>query len=179
MKGLDWYLGKNHNAHDKAIFRHLQIGSACLVALSHGMNDAQKSMGLITLGLFAGGFLTTSEIPLWVILSCATVMGLGTASGGFRIIRTMGFSITRIDPIQGFAAETSASSVILSASLLGLPVSSTQMIAGSITGVGSAKGASAVKWGVAQKLALTSALADTPRRSAPRSNALARSSPIH
>jgi PiT family inorganic phosphate transporter len=155
MKCLNLYLGRNHNAQDKAIFRHLQIGSACLVALSHGMNDAQKSMGLITLGLFAAGYIATPEIPLWVILACAIVMGLGTASGGFRIIRTMGFSITRIDPIQGFAAETSASSVILAASFLGMPISSTQMIAGSITGVGSSKGVGAVKWNVAKKLVLT------------------------
>lgn len=152
MKGLYFYLKFHPGAHGKAIFRHLQIGSACFVALSHGLNDAQKSMGLITLGLFAGGYLTTTEIPIWVILSCAVVMGLGTASGGFRIIRTMGFAITRIDPVQGFAAETSASAVILAASFLGMPVSSTHMIAGSITGVGSAKGAQHVQWRTPQKL---------------------------
>lgn len=152
MKGLYLYLKHHPGAHGKAIFRHLQIGSACFVALSHGLNDAQKSMGVITLGLFAGGYLATPEIPLWVILACAIVMGLGTASGGFRIIRTMGFSITRIDPVQGFAAETSASAVILAASFLGMPVSSTHMIAGSITGVGTAKSLEAVSWKVPQKL---------------------------
>jgi len=154
MKGLYLYLRHHPGAEGKAIFRHLQIGSACIVALSHGLNDAQKSMGIITLGLFAGGFLQTPEIPLWVILACAIVMGLGTASGGFRIIRTMGFSITKIEPVQGFAAETSASAVILAASFLGMPISSTHMIAGSITGVGSAKSLSAVRWGVPQKLVL-------------------------
>ncbi|HSX26937.1 MAG TPA: inorganic phosphate transporter [Chlamydiales bacterium] len=154
MKGLYFYLRSHPGAHGKAIFRHLQIGSACFVALAHGLNDAQKSMGLITLGLFAGGYLTTPAIPLWVIMACAVVMGLGTASGGFRIIRTLGFSITKIDPVQGFAAEASASCVILTASFLGMPVSSTHMIAGSITGVGSAKGLSAVTWKVPQKLIL-------------------------
>lgn len=152
MKGLYFYLKFHPGAHGKAIFRHLQIGSACFVALAHGLNDAQKSMGVITLGLFAGGYLASPQIPLWVILACALVMGLGTASGGFRIIQTMGFSITRIDPVQGFAAETSASAVILAASFLGMPVSSTHMIAGSITGVGSAKGLAEVHWKVSQKL---------------------------
>lgn len=154
MKGLFVYLKRHPGAHGKAIFRHLQIGSACFVALSHGLNDAQKSMGLITLGLFAGGFLTSTEIPIWVIMACAIVMGLGTASGGFRIIKTMGFSITKIDPVQGFAAEASASAVILTASFLGMPVSSTHMIAGSITGVGYAKGSHAVYWRVPRKMVL-------------------------
>lgn len=154
MKGLYAYLRRRPSAHDHAIFRHLQIGSACFVALAHGLNDAQKSMGIITLGLFAGGYVATTQIPLWVILCCAVMMGLGTASGGFRIIRTMAFSITKIEPVQGFAAETSASCVILTASFLGMPVSSTQMIAGSITGVGTAKSRSAVTWGVPRKMML-------------------------
>jgi PiT family inorganic phosphate transporter len=154
MKGLYAYFGKRPAAKDKAIFKHLQIGSACLVALAHGLNDAQKSMGIITLGLFASGYLPTTTIPLWVILSCALVMGLGTASGGLRIIRTMGFAITKIEPVQGFAAECSASGVILAASFLGMPISSTQMIAGSITGVGSAKSLDEVKWAVPRKMVL-------------------------
>lgn len=155
MKLLYLYLAKKKENHGERIFRHLQIGSACFVALSHGLNDAQKSMGLITLGLFAGGYLTTTHIPLWVILACAIVMGLGTATGGFRIIKTMAFSITKIEPVQGFAAELSASIVILSASFMGMPVSSTQMIAGSITGVGTAKSLKAVKWKVPQKFVYT------------------------
>lgn len=146
MKGLYFYLRHKHESHGKDVFRHLQIGSACFVALAHGLNDAQKSMGLITLGLFAGGYITTPMIPLWVILSCALMMGLGTASGGFRIIRTMGFSITHLEPVQGFAAETSTSIIILAASFMGMPISSTQMIAGSITGVGTAKSVHAVSW---------------------------------
>lgn len=154
MKGLYFYLRHKHDSHGKEVFRHLQIGSACFVALAHGLNDAQKSMGIITLGLFAGGYLTTPNIPLWVILACAVVMGLGTATGGFRIIKTMAFSITKIEPVQGFAAETSSSAVILAASFLGMPVSSTHMIAGSITGVGTAKSHKAVSWKVPQKLVL-------------------------
>lgn len=152
MKGLYVYLKFHPGAHGKAIFRHLQIGSACFVALSHGLNDAQKSMGLITLGLFAGGYLATPSIPLWVIMLCALMMGLGTASGGFRIIRTMAFSITKIEPVQGFAAEASASCVILAASFMGMPVSSTHVIAGGITGVGTAKSRHAVSWNVPRRL---------------------------
>lgn len=154
MKCLFFYLSRNPSAKDKKLFRHLQIGSACFVALSHGLNDAQKSMGLITLGLFAGGFLAHPIIPLWVIMSCAIVMGLGTASGGFRIIKTMGFAITKINSVQGFAAEASASLVILTASFLGMPVSSTHVIAGGITGVGTAKSAASVRWKVPQRLIL-------------------------
>jgi PiT family inorganic phosphate transporter len=154
MKWLQHIYRKDTEAHERSIFRHLQIGSACFVALSHGLNDAQKSMGLITLGLFAGGVISTPHIPLWVIFACAVTMGVGTASGGLRIIKTMGFQITKIDPMQGFAAEASASAVILAASFLGMPISSTHMIAGSITGVGSAKGMHTVKWGVPQKLVI-------------------------
>ncbi len=152
MKILFYYLSKNPSAKDKKLFLHLQIGSACLVALAHGLNDAQKSMGLITLGLFTGGYIAHLTIPFWVILSCAIVMGLGTASGGFRIIKTMGFSITKINSVQGFAAEASAAIVILVASFFGMPISSTQVITGGITGVGTAKGKKAVRWNVPKKL---------------------------
>lgn len=152
MKGLYIYLKFHPESSDHKLFKHLQIGSACCVALSHGLNDAQKSMGLITLGLFAGGYLTEPHIPLWVIIACAVVMGLGTASGGFRIIQTMGFSITKIAPAQGFAAETSSSIVILIASFLGMPISSTHVIAGGITGVGTAKSIQSVHWRTPQRL---------------------------
>jgi PiT family inorganic phosphate transporter len=155
MKGLYLYLRNKGETHGQGLFRHLQIGSACFVALSHGLNDAQKSMGIITLGLFSGGYLTTPSIPLWVIISCAIMMGLGTASGGFRIIKTMAFSITKIEPAQGFAAEISASAVILGASFLGMPISSTQTLAGSITGAGTAKSLAAVSWRVPQTMVFT------------------------
>ena len=138
---------------EQKLFRYLQIGSAALVALAHGLNDAQKSMGLITLGLYTSGMILTPAIPFWVILACAITLGLGTASAGFRIIRTMGFKITDLNPMQGFAAETSSASVILGASLLGMPVSSTYLIAGGITGVGTARGAKAVHWQVPQQIA--------------------------
>ena len=154
MKWLQFLCRKNYAHEERPLFRHLQIGSACFVALAHGLNDAQKSMGLITLGLLSGGVISTPHIPIWVIFACAVTMGVGTASGGLRIIKTMGFHITKIDAMQGFAAEASASAVILGASFLGMPISSTHMIAGSITGVGSAKGIQAVKWAVPQKLAI-------------------------
>jgi inorganic phosphate transporter, PiT family len=153
-KILYYFVGKRPGLKEKKIFSHLQIGSACIIALAHGLNDAQKSMGIITLGLFVSGFLATPHIPIWVILACALTIGLGTASGGFRIIRTMGFHITRIEPFQGFAAESSASIVILAASFMGIPVSSTHMIAGSITGVGSARSMDSVRWTVPRKIIL-------------------------
>ena len=154
MKALLRYIRGRPEQKEKQLFRHLQIGSACFVALSHGLNDAQKSMGLITLGLFTSGFLPSIEIPLWVILICALTMALGTASGGFRIIRTLAFSITKIDSVQGFAAEASSSLVILTASFLGMPISSTQVIAGGITGVGAARGRKEVHWKVPKKMLL-------------------------
>jgi len=137
------------------LFACLQIVSSALVALAHGLNDAQKSMGIITLGLFSAGVISTDTIPLWVILSCALVIGIGTASGGFRIINTVGFRITHLKSYQGFAAESSSSLVILFASFLGMPISSTQMIIGSITGVGLAKEKPGVEWKTARKLVLT------------------------
>lgn len=155
MKIASFLVVKKKIENSHRLFKHLQIGSACIVALSHGLNDAQKSMGIITLGLVTTGFLIEPEIPYWVIFSCAIVMGLGTASGGMRIIRTVGFSITKLRPIQGFAAEASASLVILSASFLGMPISSTHMIVGSVTGAGSAtKGSKSVSWEVIRKLSV-------------------------
>ncbi len=149
MKILLRYYSVKKNA---AIFRILQIGSSSIMALAHGLNDAQKSMAIITLGLFAAGILTSTQIPLWVVLACALTMGLGTAFGGARLIRTMGFHITKLEPMQGFSAEVSASIVILMASAFGMPLSSTHIIAGGITGVGSARGMSAVKWIIAHKI---------------------------
>ncbi len=149
---LLWTVKKRGGGKREKIFSHLQIGSAGIVALAHGLNDAQKSMGLITLGLFSSGFLLEKQVPFWVILACALMMGLGTASGGMRIIRTVGFSITKLRPIQGFAAEISASAVILTASFLGMPISSTHMIVGSVTGVGASKGLASVQWNTIKKL---------------------------
>ena len=143
-----------HSETTSSLFKNLQIASASFVALSHGLNDAQKSMGIITLGLYSAGIITSTHIPLWVIAACALVMGIGTATGGLRIIKTMGFGITKIHPDQGFAAETSSSIVILTASFLGMPISSTHVIAGGITGVGVAKGWDLVSWAVPKRLIL-------------------------
>ncbi|MCI0382118.1 MAG: inorganic phosphate transporter [Chlamydiae bacterium] len=154
MKGI-FYVSKRESERKNKLFRYLQIASSSLVALAHGMNDAQKSMGIITLGLFSSGFIADPKIPLWVIMLCALVIGLGTAGGGFRIIHTVGFKITKLATPQGFAAEASASSVILLASLLGMPISSTQMIAGSVAGVGAAKKLEKVRWVIARQIALT------------------------
>lgn len=134
-------------------FRKLQLVSAGLMALSHGSNDAQKTMGIITLSLFAGGVIHMPadghfEIPIYVILTCALMMALGTMSGGWKIIRTMGSKIIKLKPIHGFAAETSAASIILTASHFGIPLSTTHVISTSIMGVGSTIRASAVKWGI-------------------------------
>lgn len=146
---------KAHPGRAMAIFKPLQVVSSSLMAFSHGSNDAQKSMGIITLALVAGGFLTKTDkiiIPMWVMVSCAVVMALGTAAGGWRIIKTMGHKILRMDPSQGFAAETSASIVILLASKLGIPVSTTHVISSSIFGVGLAKNKNAVRWAVARDM---------------------------
>jgi PiT family inorganic phosphate transporter len=131
------------------VFRHLQIWSAALMALNHGLNDAQKTMGIITLALVGLRILHTNAVPTWVKLACAVAMALGTSAGGWRIIKTMGHRIIRLEPVHGFAAETTASIVILVASRFGMPVSTTHVISGSIFGVGASRRLSAVRWGVA------------------------------
>mgnify|MGYP005835335399 CR=1 FL=1 len=133
-------------------FRKLQVLSAAMAAFSHGSNDAQKSMGIITMALFSAGFISEFKVPLWVIFACATAMGLGTASGGWRIIRTMGGKIFKMEPINGFSADLTSSIVIYSATALGAPVSTTHVVSSSIMGVGAAKRFSAVKWPLAQQI---------------------------
>lgn len=135
-------------------FSKLQIVSAAFMAFSHGNNDAQKSMGIITMALVSGGFLTSFEVPPWVIIVCACAMALGTATGGWRIIKTMGHKIIKLEPIHGFAAETTAALTIMTASHFGAPVSTTHVISSSIIGVGSAKRFSAVRWGVAKTMVI-------------------------
>ena len=129
-------------------FRKLQLVSSGVMALSHGSNDAQKTMGIITLALVSYHALPTFEVPYWVILGCAVTMGLGTMAGGWRIIRTMGSKMIKLKPAHGFAAETAAAAVILTASHFGIPVSTTHIISTSIMGVGSTKGVHALKWGI-------------------------------
>jgi inorganic phosphate transporter, PiT family len=132
-------------------FRFGQLGSASLFALSHGTNDAQKTMGIITLALVAAGHLPADdfEVPFWVVVSAATAIGLGTYVGGWRIIKTMGTRIHKMDPAQGFASEGCGAAVILAASHFGYPLSTTHVISGSIIGAGAGKRLSAVRWGVA------------------------------
>jgi len=130
-------------------FRRLQVVSAAYMAFSHGSNDAQKTMGIITLALVAGGVLAEPTVPLPVILVAATAISLGTAGGGWRIIKTMGQRVVKLDPVHGFAAETTAATIILGASHFGMPVSTTHVISTAIMGVGSSDRLSAVRWGVA------------------------------
>jgi PiT family inorganic phosphate transporter len=132
--------------------RHLQLFSAALMAFSHGSNDAQKTMGIITMALVAEGLHSGPGIPKWVICLCAIAMALGTLSGGYRIMKTMGHKIMRLEPIQGFAAETTAATVILGSSWLGFPVSTTHVVTGSIFGVGSARRPKAVRWGLGRTM---------------------------
>lgn len=133
-------------------FRRLQLLSAALFSLNHGANDAQKTMGIITSVLVAGGYLATFEVPFWVVLAAHTAIGLGTLAGGWRIIHTMGSKITRLQPVHGFAAETGAAGAIFTATMLGIPVSTTHAITGAIVGVGSTRRLSAVRWGVAGRI---------------------------
>jgi PiT family inorganic phosphate transporter len=135
-------------------FRHLQVGSAAFMAFSHGSNDAQKTMGIMTIALFTAGVIPTVEVPLWVILVCASAISLGTAAGGWRIIRTMGQRVVKLDPVHGFAAETTAASIILGASHFGAPVSTTHVISSAIMGVGSSIRLSAVRWGIAGNIVM-------------------------
>ena len=130
-------------------FRRLQVLSAAYMAFSHGSNDAQKTMGIMTLALVSAGILAEPVVPLWVILAAATAISLGTAAGGWRIIRTMGQKVVKLDPVHGFAAETTAATIIVGASHFGMPVSTTHVISSAIIGVGASDRLSAVRWGVA------------------------------
>lgn len=136
----------------RIVFGRLQVLSAAFMAFSHGSNDGQKFIGVFTLALVLGGFLPEFSVPFWVILLCATTMGVGTALGGWKIIRTMGIRLTKLEPIHGFSAETSAALVIEAASRLGIPLSTTHTIGTSIMGVGSIQRFSAVRWGVAGQI---------------------------
>jgi inorganic phosphate transporter, PiT family len=148
MVVIYWLFQRGHPQRLNGRFRRLQIGSATFMAFSHGSNDAQKTMGIMTLALFSAGLIDTKEVPLPVILVAATAISLGTAAGGWRIIKTMGQKVVKLDPVHGFAAETTAATVILGASHFGIPVSTTQVIASAITGGGSVDRPKAVHWGV-------------------------------
>ncbi|OLB44348.1 MAG: anion permease [Ktedonobacter sp. 13_2_20CM_53_11] len=148
---LLWILARMRPQLVTRIFGRLQVLSAAWLAFSHGGNDAQKTMGVITMALASYYGWTGSQwgVPLWVILAAATSMGLGTAVGGWRIVRTVGFKVVELRPINGFAAETAAAAIIEVASRLGIPVSTTHVISSAILGVGATKRLSAVRWGIA------------------------------
>lgn len=151
---LFWLFAKARPRFVTRIFGRLQILSAAYMAYSHGLGDAQKTMGVITMALASYYGWTGDEwrVPLWVILTAATAMGLGTAAGGWRIIETMGLKVVELRPINGFAAETAAATVIEVASRLGIPVSTTHVISSAILGVGSTRRLSAVRWGIAGRI---------------------------
>jgi PiT family inorganic phosphate transporter len=144
--------GKFSPSKVNAKFKRMQILTAAMMSFSHGSNDAQKAMGIITLTLVSIGYLHAFVVPIWVKMAAATAMGCGTAAGGWRIIRTMGSKIFKLEPISGFASDLNSSIVIFGATLLHLPVSTTHVVSGSIMGVGTAKRISAVRWGVAEQM---------------------------
>jgi len=141
-----------HPGRLNAGFRRLQVVSAAFMAFSHGSNDAQKTMGIMTLALVAAGIQTTFDPPLWVIFTAASALSLGTAAGGWRIIHTMGTKVVKLDPVHGFAAETTAATIIISASQFGMPVSTTHVISSAIMGVGSSDRIRTVRWAVARSI---------------------------
>ena len=143
---------QSHPVRLNASFRRLQVGSAAYMAFSHGSNDAQKTMGIMTLALVTAGIQTSLVPPLWVILTAATAISLGTAAGGWRIIKTMGTKVVKLDPVHGFAAETTAATVITGASIIGVPVSTTHVISSAIIGVGSSDRLKTVRWSVARSI---------------------------
>jgi PiT family inorganic phosphate transporter len=149
MVGLYWGFRSWRPVKVNRTFRRLQILSAAFVSFSHGANDAQKTMGVMTLALVAGHDQTRFVVPIWVILLSALAIALGTYSGGWRIIRTMGQRIISLEPINGFAVESVAASILLTSSFLGLPVSTTQVVSSTILGVGATRNAGAVRWGMA------------------------------
>ena len=154
MVAVYWMFRRAVPAQTRGTFRTLQILSSGFMAFAHGSNDGQKFMGVFTLSLVIGGVLPAFKIPLWVIFLCASVMALGTLTGGWRIIKTMGMKLTRLETHQGFAAEVAAASVIEAATRFGIPLSTTHTITSAIVGVGATRGGSAVNWGVTQRLVL-------------------------
>jgi inorganic phosphate transporter, PiT family len=154
LTALLWIFARSRPLRVTRIFGRLQIVSAAYMAFSHGSNDAQKTMGVLTMALasYYGWTGDQWQVPLWIILAAATAMGLGTAMGGWRIVRTMGLRVVELRPIDGFAAETAAATVIEVASRLGIPVSTTHVISSAILGVGSTRSLSAVRWGIAGRI---------------------------
>jgi inorganic phosphate transporter, PiT family len=154
MYFLIWLFRRSTPSLVSSLFGRLQIVSAAYMAFSHGSNDAQKTMGIITMALVSYYKLADFHVPFWVIIMCATAMAFGTAAGGWRIIKTLGVKLVHLRPIHGFAAETAAATVIEVASRIGLPLSTTHVISSTIMGVGASKRLSAVKWGVGRSIVL-------------------------
>jgi PiT family inorganic phosphate transporter len=152
MVSVTWIFRRWHPFKLDQLFRRLQLVSAGLYSLGHGGNDAQKTMGIITGLLVTGGYFKTFDVPLWVILLCHAAIALGTMFGGWRIVKTMGAKLTKLQPIGGFCAETGGGVTILALAHAGIPVSTTHTITGAIVGVGSTKGARAVRWGLAGRI---------------------------
>jgi PiT family inorganic phosphate transporter len=152
MVAILWICRETPPGRVDSIFRRLQLLSAAAYSLGHGANDAQKTMGIIAGVLFAAGYLQTFYIPFWIVLSAHAAIALGTLSGGWRIIHTMGSKITRLQPVGGFAAESAGAVSLFTATALGVPVSTTHTITGAIVGVGSTRRLSAVRWGVAGRI---------------------------
>jgi PiT family inorganic phosphate transporter len=133
-------------------FRRLQLVSSALVSLSHGTNDAQKTMGVVTALLFSVGWIPTFNVPFIVAVLAATSIALGTFFGGWRIVKTLGFRMTRVDPVHGFSIETASAFTIIVSSLFGIPVSTTHVVSGSVMGSGATMGSGTVRWGVARRI---------------------------
>jgi PiT family inorganic phosphate transporter len=152
---ISWIFRKFTPQGADRVFRKLQLVSASLYSLGHGGNDAQKTMGIIAVLLFSQGHLGESfYVPFWVVISCQSAMALGTLFGGWRIVHTMGSKITRLNPMQGFCAETGGALTLFGATWLGIPVSTTHTITGAIVGVGAARRVSAVRWGLAGNIVI-------------------------
>ncbi len=152
---LSWAFVRATPSFGDRVFRKCQLASAAIYSLGHGSNDAQKTMGVIAVLLYSQGLLGREfSVPFWVVLSCQAAMALGTLIGGWRIVRTMGSRITRLTPMQGFCAETGGGCTLFLTASLGIPVSTTHTITGAIVGVGAAKRASAVRWGVAREIVI-------------------------
>jgi PiT family inorganic phosphate transporter len=147
-----WIVRKQSPTKVDRWFRRLQLVSAAAYSLGHGTNDAQKSMGIITAALAAGGFIKTYSVPFWVIISCHLAMGCGTMAGGWRVVKTMGQRITKLNPFGGFAAETAGALTLIGTAHFGIPVSTTHTITGAIVGVGASRRVTAVHWGVTRRI---------------------------
>ena len=156
MVGIFWIIRRQAPGRVNKIFRRLQIATAGFVAFTHGTNDAQKTMGIMTLALIASGHVSAEnfEVPLWVIVTAAMAMAFGTYAGGWRIIRTLGQRIAKLEPPQGFAAEAATAAILYTTGHFGFPVSTTHTITGSVMGAGAAQRLSAVRWGVAGRIVI-------------------------